>query len=75
MPSLFVPLDTTAEGDNNQCDGDEDDETKWAATCQNQQSDCALSEDSDQPGHPPSLISVFVVRMKKPWALSYPLSA
>ena len=26
---------------------------------QNQQSDCAPSEDSDQPGHPPSLIRVF----------------
>ena len=32
------------------------------------------SEDSDQPGHPPCLIRVFVVRMKKPWVLSYPLS-
>ena len=28
----------------------------WAATWQNQQSDCAPSEDSDQSGHPPSLI-------------------
>ena len=36
---------------------------------------CAPSEDSDQPGHPPSLIRVFAVRMKKPWILSYPLSA
>ena len=35
----------------------------------------APSEDSDQPGHPPSLIRVFAVRMKKPWVLSYPLSA
>ena len=26
-----------------------------------QQSDCAPSEDSDQPGHPPSLIGVFAV--------------
>ena len=26
---------------------------------------CALSEDSDQPGHPPSLIRVFAVRMEK----------
>ena len=48
---------------------------KWAATCQNQQNDCAPSEDSDQPGHPPSLIRVFAVRMKKSWVLSYPLSA
>ena len=36
---------------------------------------CASSEDSDQPGYPPSLIRVFAVRMKKPWVLSYPLSA
>ena len=36
---------------------------------------CAPSEDSDQPGHPPSLIGVFAVRMKKAWVLSYPLSA
>ena len=47
----------------------------WATTWQNQQSECAPSEDSDQPGHPPSLIRVFAVRMKKPWVLSYPLSA
>ena len=33
------------------------------------------SKDSDQPGHPPSLIRVFAVRMKKHWVLSYPLSA
>ena len=36
---------------------------------------CAPSEVSDQPGHPPSLISVFIVRLKKAWVLSYPLSA
>ena len=36
---------------------------------------CAPSEDSDQPGHPPSLIRVFAVCMKKAWVLSYPLSA
>ena len=36
---------------------------------------CAPSENSDQPGHPPSLIRVFAVRMKKPWVLSYALSA
>ena len=33
-----------------------------AATWQNQQNECAPSEDSDQPGHPPSLIKVFAVR-------------
>ena len=48
---------------------------KWATTWQNRQNECAPSKDSDQPGHPPSLISVFTVRMKKSWALSYPLSA
>ena len=45
------------------------------ATWQNQQNECAPSKDSDQPGHPPSLIRVFAVRMKKAWVLSYPLSA
>ena len=33
----------------------------WAATRQNQQSECARSEDTDQPGHLPSLIRVFAV--------------
>ena len=63
----------------------------WAVSWQNQQSDCAPCEDSDQPGHtpslisvfavpdqpghPPSLIRVFVVRMRKAWVFSYPLSA
>ena len=36
---------------------------------------CPPSEDSDQPGHPPSLMRVFAVRMKKASVLSYPLSA
>ena len=36
---------------------------------------CAPSEDSDQPGHPPSLIRVSAVRLKQTWALSYPVSA
>ena len=35
---------------------------------------CASSKDSDQPGHHPSLISVFIVCNKKPWVLSYPYS-
>ena len=47
----------------------------WAATWQNQQNECAPSKDSDQPGHLPSLIRVFAVRMKKSWSLSYPLNA
>ena len=36
---------------------------------------CAPSEDSDQPGRPPSLIRVFAVRLKNAWVISYPLSA
>ena len=48
---------------------------RWAATRQNQQSDCAPSEDSDQPGHPPGLIRVLAVRMKKALIFNYPLSA
>ena len=47
----------------------------WAATWQNQQNECAPSEDSDQPGHAPSLIRVFAVRIMKAWVLSYPFSA
>ena len=35
---------------------------------------CVPSKDSDQPGHPPSLIRVFPVRMKKIRVLSYQLS-
>ena len=35
---------------------------------------CAPSEDSNQPEHPPSLIRVFAVRMKKVWILSFPAS-
>ena len=34
---------------------------------------CGLSEDSHQPGHPPSLIRFFAVRMKTVWVFSYPL--
>ena len=48
---------------------------KWAATWQNQQKECAPSEDSDQPGYPPSLIRVFTVCMKRACVLSYLLSA
>ena len=47
----------------------------WAASLQNQENDCAPSEDSDQPGHPPRLIRGFAVRIKKAWVLSYPLRA
>ena len=36
---------------------------------------CAPSEDSDQPGHLPSLIRVLPVRMKGHCVLSYPMSA
>ena len=42
---------------------------KWATTWQNQQSDCAPSEDSDQPGHSPSLIRVFPVTNFNWWSV------
>ena len=44
------------------------------ATWQNQQNECAPSEDSDQPGHPPSLTRIFAVRVKKAWIVSYPFA-
>ena len=47
----------------------------WASTWQYQQIVCAPSEDSDQPGHPPSLIRVFATRVKKVWVLRCPVSA
>ena len=47
----------------------------WAASWQNQKMAGAPSDDSDQPGHPPSLIRVFAVRMKKAQVLSYSFSA
>ena len=46
----------------------------WAMPWQNQENECMPSKDSDQPGHPPSLIRVFAVHMKKAWVLCYPLS-
>ena len=51
--------------------------TKWFEPCHEKTNKmaCAPSEDSDQPGHPPSLIRLFAVRMKKHWVLSYTLSA
>ena len=36
---------------------------------------CAPRKNADQPVHPPSLIRVFAVRMKKHWVLSCPWSA
>ena len=47
----------------------------WATTWQNQQNGCVPSEDTDQPGHPPSLVRVFTVHMKEASILSYPSSA
>ena len=44
--------------------------TKWHVPIE----DSGQSEDSDQTVHPPSLIRVFAIRMKKAWSLSYPLS-
>ena len=35
----------------------------WATSLQNQQNDMYAQQDSDQPGHPPSLIRVFTVHI------------
>ena len=73
-----VVLPTWAKGDPREFIRAHREVTMWAASWQNQQHDCAPSDDSDQPdqpGHMPSLIRVFAVHMKKAWVLSYPLSA
>ena len=71
LARMFPSMSSCARVGIKQCEyGNE-----WAATWQNQQSDCAPSEDSDQAGHPPSLIRVFVVCMEKAWVFSYQLSA
>ena len=40
----------------------------WSTT-KNDKMTCVPSEDLDQPGHPPSLIRVFTVRLRKPLVL------
>ena len=47
----------------------------WAAAWQNQQNDVHPSKTGISLGHPPSLIRVFAVHMKKHWTLNYLLSA
>ena len=64
---LFHPIGEKHCFDRSSC--------KSATTWQNQHNECAPSENSDQPGHLPSLIRVFAVHMKKAWVPSYPLSA
>ena len=46
---------------------------KWTATWQNQQNDKSPSEESDKPGHPPSLIRVFAVRLMHGSSLKFSL--
>ena len=47
----------------------------WAVSWQKPTKWLCAPRSSDQPGHPPSLIRVAAVRMKKTCVLSYPLSA
>ena len=47
----------------------------WVTAWQTNKMTCAPSKDSYMPGHQPSLIRVFAVRMKKHWAFKYLLSA
>ena len=46
----------------------------WASTQSDQSMPRLIRVFADQPGHPPNLIRVFAVRMKKAWILSYQLS-
>ena len=48
---------------------------RWAASRQNQQNGMCAQRRFSQPVHPPSLIRVIAVHLKKAWDLSYPLSA
>ena len=52
----YVILSVVLVSNNNECTC-----LIWATTWQIKQSDCAPSEDSGQPGHPPSLIRVLDV--------------
>ena len=79
-PSTVSLTGSRDRGDDYKRDGEywdeaADEESIWAASWKNQQSERAPSDDSVQPGHLPSLIRVFAVRMRKAWTLSYPLSA
>ena len=47
----------------------------WAASCENQQNGMCAQQRLRSAWHLPSLIRVFTVGVKKPWVLSYPLSA
>ena len=49
-------------------------EDKRVATLENQQYGYASQEDSDQSRHQLSLVRFVVVRIKKAWVVSYPLS-
>ena len=44
--------------------------TTQAASWQKQQNDCVPSEDSDQPGHPPSLSESSLSAWRKLWSLA-----
>ena len=45
-----------------------------AAARQNQQNDLCAQQRLESAGHPPRLIRVFAVHMKKPWDLRYLMS-
>ena len=47
----------------------------WAAAWQNHRTDMCARRRLRSPGHPPSLIRDFAVRMSNPWVLSFSLSA
>ena len=47
----------------------------WTGASKTNKTTCAPGKDSNQPGHPPSLIRVFPIRMKNALVLGYLLSA
>ena len=65
---METPTTMTAREDASKC-------RSPTTACHDQQNNLCAQEDSDQPGHLPSLIRVLAVRMTKHWVLSYTLSA
>ena len=57
-----MPVKTTKPTEFYYFESESRNATKWAALWQNQQNEYVPSEDSDQPGHLPSLIRIFAVR-------------
>ena len=81
MPSHYLIHSYWRETEFKAPDNDSDQKQTWLVRQNEPHRDktnkmaCAPSENSDQPGHPPSLIRVFALRLKKAWVLGYLSSA